>query len=216
MTPSAAPAPAYLPPNVNEARNLFHYATIFFIIAGVIWILWGVWSIVWPFALCPWCHYAWYAGVVTGSVIWGIICLVFGFLALIFRAMVIKELIGAIDQGRYQHAADKALLYTILGFIFAWVLGGVLMLLGYMKIKEAVTPRPATASQFCPTCGRPARYVPEYQQWYCDTCQRYLPAQQPPPAPQAPPAAPPPVQQPPPPPQQPPQTPPPQTPPPSP
>ena len=25
----------------------------------------------------------------------------------------------------------------------------------------------------CPRCGRPLRHVPEYQRWFCDSCQWY-------------------------------------------
>ncbi len=32
----------------------------------------------------------------------------------------------------------------------------------------------------CPYCGKEATWIPEYQRWYCYTCQDYLPEQTPP------------------------------------
>ncbi len=33
---------------------------------------------------------------------------------------------------------------------------------------------PPLAALYCPWCGRPARYIPEYSRYYCDTDRRYI------------------------------------------
>lgn len=35
-------------------------------------------------------------------------------------------------------------------------------------------PPAAPAAQICPTCGRPATYVQQYNRWYCYNCRKYL------------------------------------------
>ncbi len=35
-------------------------------------------------------------------------------------------------------------------------------------------PPPAMATQTCPTCGSPLRYIQQYQRWYCDKEQKYV------------------------------------------
>jgi hypothetical protein len=185
-------APVHLPQNIREGRDLIHWGTVFFIIAGVIWILWGVADILWSLA---WSSFWWTSGLWVGTLVWGIIRIALGFVALLLRVKVKTDIIGAIDQGRYAEAADKSLLYAILGFIFAWVIGGILILLGQMKLKEAPVPGPGPmpapgapppapgmppqpapqpAPRYCQTCGRPGRYVAESQSHYCDVCQKYL------------------------------------------
>lgn len=37
------------------------------------------------------------------------------------------------------------------------------------------TPAPPTPTGLCPKCGgRPIRWIPEYQRWYCETEKKYL------------------------------------------
>lgn len=33
---------------------------------------------------------------------------------------------------------------------------------------------PSPAATICPTCGRPATYISQYNRWYCYSCSRYL------------------------------------------
>ena len=33
---------------------------------------------------------------------------------------------------------------------------------------------PSPAAQICPTCGRPATYIQQYNRWYCYSCSKYL------------------------------------------
>jgi hypothetical protein len=35
-------------------------------------------------------------------------------------------------------------------------------------------PPAAPAVQICPTCGKPATYIQQYNRWYCYSCRKYL------------------------------------------
>ncbi|RLG55961.1 MAG: hypothetical protein DRN99_01060 [Thermoproteota archaeon] len=41
-------------------------------------------------------------------------------------------------------------------------------------VRYVEAEKPVTAAVTCPTCGRPARYIKEYQRWWCDYCRKYL------------------------------------------
>lgn len=33
---------------------------------------------------------------------------------------------------------------------------------------------PQTSAPICPTCGKPATWIPQYKRWYCYNCRKYL------------------------------------------
>ena len=39
---------------------------------------------------------------------------------------------------------------------------------------QAPAPAPGASQYPCNYCGRPLRYVPQYQRYYCDYCRRYM------------------------------------------
>jgi hypothetical protein len=41
------------------------------------------------------------------------------------------------------------------------------------KVQRVPPPPPATNVQNCPTCGRPMRFVEQYNRWYCDYEKKY-------------------------------------------
>ncbi len=48
---------------------------------------------------------------------------------------------------------------------------------------KPVAPTAAKPAQvLCPTCGKPARWIPQYKRWWCDNCKKYLPPTYPPPS----------------------------------
>lgn len=56
---------------------------------------------------------------------------------------------------------------------------GDIVLLSKTKEVPRVEVKPAaaagaTAPQNCPTCGRPATWIAQYQRWYCYNCKKYL------------------------------------------
>ncbi len=146
-----------LPPKLKEARDMMRYAAIFFLVAALIYGLWGLWSLM---------------TVIFWRGMWGVmsavIQLVFAGIALVMKVKLEEDIINPIDYGQYTQAKDKSIIYIILGFIFGMVLSGLLVLLGYMKLGEV-----DTQANICPSCKSPMRYVQEYQRWYCDNCQDY-------------------------------------------
>ncbi|GEM_PF-6784833 len=183
--PSSNPS---LPPKIKEARDMFKYAAVFFLVAALIYFLWGFLTIMsgvlWSVLFLDATYSIW-------SMISGTIRIVFGVVALILKGKLVDDLIDPIDDGRAKEIGETTMvIYIILGFIFGLVIAGVLVLLGYMKLDEAETQ----ANQ-CPTCRAGLRYVPEYDNWYCDNCGDYktpvTPPRSPgPPPPEAPPEEP--------------------------
>lgn len=142
---------------------MFRYAAIFFLIAALIYGLWGLWDI---FAGLIWTTLGGYYS--SYRIFIGIIRIVLAVGALIIKGKFVDDIITPIDQGRYQESKDKMILYMILGFVFGLLLSGVLILLGYMKIDEV-----DIQAKNCPTCNSTLRYVPQYDNWYCDNCGDY-------------------------------------------
>ncbi|MFW6142273.1 MAG: hypothetical protein ACOC53_06920 [Candidatus Saliniplasma sp.] len=154
-----------LPPKLKEAREMMRYASIFFLVAALLYGLWGLWSIMqgifWSTN-----YYGTYYG--TGRIIWGVIYLVFAGVAVVLKGKFEDDILNPIDNGQSGAAKDKCVIYIILGLIFGMVLSGLLILLGYMKLGEV-----DTQASICPDCRGAMRYVQEYQKWYCDNCQDY-------------------------------------------
>ncbi|MEF8873376.1 MAG: hypothetical protein V5A88_01750 [Candidatus Thermoplasmatota archaeon] len=175
--PNANPS---LPPKVKEAREMFKYAAVFFLLAALIYFLWGFFSIMsgvlWSIIFLDASYSIW-------SMFNGIIRIVFAVVALILKGKLVDDLIKPIDQGRAEQIDETTMIvHIILGFIFGLVIAGVLVLLGYMKLDEMETQ----ANQ-CPTCGGNLRYVAEYDNWYCDNCGDYKTPVNPPQSPSTPP-----------------------------
>jgi len=147
----------YLPPKIKDAREMFKYAAIFFLIAALINGLWGLWGI--------------FRGILFFSVFrisYAMIRIVLAVVAIIIKGKFVENIITPIDEGRYQESKDNMIVYMILGFIFGLLISGVLILLGYMKIDEV-----DIEAKNCPDCRSPLRYVQQYDNWYCDTCGDY-------------------------------------------
>lgn len=176
--PEAKPS---LPPKLKDAREMLKYAAIFFLIAALIYLLWGIWSI---FTGLFWSVTYLNKAYSIMGVFSGIVRIVLGVVAFILKGQVVEEFIDPIDQGRTGDIDEtKMIIYVVLGLIFGLIISGVLILLGYMKIDEV-----RSHANKCPTCGNSLRYIAEYDNWYCDTCQDYkVPVNPPkPPEPQSP------------------------------
>ncbi|MFP4050793.1 MAG: hypothetical protein ACLFVB_03540 [Thermoplasmata archaeon] len=173
----SAPDPnTTLPPKIREARDMFNYAAIFFGIAAIIYVLWGIWDI---FRGIFWSSF-WFSGYYgTLQIFYGIVRIVLGVIAFVIKGKFIENIINPIDQGRYKESEDNMILYIILGLIFGLVISGILIILGYMKFQEI-----DTQANKCPTCGAPLRYIAEYDRHYCDNCGDYkVPVHPPEPSP---------------------------------
>ncbi|MFQ5986579.1 MAG: zinc ribbon domain-containing protein, partial [Thermoplasmata archaeon] len=90
-----------------------------------------------------------------------------------------------IEAGRYQEAQAQTLVLGILGLIFAFLIGGIFLIIAYFKLSNVTSPRPAAApmappppaaspqpgGRVCPNCGRPIPMDAKY----CNHCGHELP-----------------------------------------
>lgn len=142
--------PPWLPASVAEARKLVYIGQLFALIFTLIALLAGVISII------------------VGNLAGGISSLVAAGLGVVLLLMLKDQVFANLDQGRFKQASDSLLIWTIVGF-FVYVIPGLVMLFGFLKLQDI--------------------FQPQYQQYQA---QQYQVGQEPPqPAPQQPAPAPP-------------------------
>jgi len=138
--------PPWLPASVAEARKLVYIGQLFALIFTLIALLAGVISIL--------------AGNLGG----GISSLVAAGLGIVLLLMLKNQVFANLDQGRFKQASDSLLIWTIVGF-FVYVIPGLIMLFGFLKLQDI--------------------FQPQYQQYQAQQYQvAPEPPQQAPPAPQ--------------------------------
>jgi len=110
------------------------------------------------------------------------------FTAIIYTIITLFQTIisAALNSGTAGSFFVGWIISVIFAFIF-YMLGGYFA--GYLERKPFAMPAifdmsrissapppppPATATQTCPTCGSPLRYIQQYQRWYCDKEQKYV------------------------------------------
>ncbi|HQN75318.1 MAG TPA: hypothetical protein PLQ92_01070 [Methanomassiliicoccales archaeon] len=144
--------PPWLPASVAEARKLVYIGQLFALIFALIALLVGVISII------------------TGNIGGGILSLVSAGLGIVLLFMLKSQVFANLDQGRFKQASDSLLIWTIVGF-FVYVVPGLIMLFGFLKLQDI--------------------FQPQYQQYQAQQYQvAQEPPQQAPPAPQPAPAQP--------------------------
>ena len=144
--------PPWLPASVAEARKLVYIGQLFALIFALIALLVGVISII------------------TGNIGGGIPSLVSAGLGIVLLFMLKSQVFANLDQGRFKQASDSLLIWTIVGF-FVYVVPGLIMLFGFLKLQDI--------------------FQPQYQQYQAQQYQvAQEPPQQAPPAPQPAPAQP--------------------------
>lgn len=146
-----------LQPKIKDAREMFRYATIFFLIAALLYGLWGIWNFFWGFI-----------SLSIFSIMSGIIQLALAVVAIIIKSKFVDDIMTPINQGRCQESKDNLIIYIILGLIFGMFISGILILLGYTKLDEV-----DLQAKNCPDCRSTLRYVQQYDDWYCDNCDDY-------------------------------------------
>jgi len=144
--------PPWLPASVAEARKLVYIGQLFALIFTLIALLAGVISIL------------------VGNLGGGISSLVAAGLGIVLLLMLKNQVFANLDQGRFKQASDSLLIWTIVGF-FVYVIPGLIMLFGFLKLQDI--------------------FQPQYQQYQAQQYQvAQEPPQQAPPAPQPAPAQP--------------------------
>jgi len=111
--------PPWLPASVAESRKLLYVGQLLALVFAIIAILVGV------------------IRVITGSIYDGATSLVIGALGLLVVYMLKEKVFVNLDQGRFKQADDELLIWMIIGFI-VYIIPGIVLLLGYLKLQEAI------------------------------------------------------------------------------
>lgn len=114
--------PPWLPASVAEARKLVYIGQLFALIFTLIALLAGVISII------------------TGNLGGGISSLVAAGLGVVLLFMLKDQVFANLDQGRFKQASDSLLIWTIVGF-FVYVIPGLIMLFGFLKLQDIFQPQ---------------------------------------------------------------------------
>ncbi len=150
MTGQYYQQPYGIPPEVDSVKSLVRIAGIFGIIAMVIGIIVTaiLFMILWPLALI------------------GVLTILLGY---VFYDNC-KKINEMVDQGQYQQAKSKTLIWTIVGLIFLNIIPGIVLLIAYLKFDDLMnpsrgygympappqyaTPPPQTPQRLCLNCGQ--------------------------------------------------------------
>ncbi|MCX6650470.1 MAG: hypothetical protein NT131_02275 [Methanomassiliicoccales archaeon] len=108
--------PPWLPASVAEARKLMYFGQLIALIFALIALIVGVFM------------------VITGNLA-GIGSLVAAALGLIVVYMLKNQVFSPLDQGKFKQASDALLIWFIVGLI-VYLIPGVILLLGYLKLQD--------------------------------------------------------------------------------
>jgi hypothetical protein len=127
--------PAWLPASVADARKLVYIGQLFALIFSAIALLAGI------------------IAIISGELGGGIYSLVAAGLGVVVLLMVKGNVFANLDQGRFKQASDALLVWTIVGF-FVYIIPGLIMLFGFLKLQEIFQP------QYQQYQAQPAQSVP--------------------------------------------------------
>jgi ribosomal protein L32 len=114
--------PPWLPNSVTEARRFTYWAQLISFIFFFVWLVFGIISIV------------------AGQWAFGIYLLVSGFIDLMIVFLLKTTVFDTIDQGRFNEASDRLLIWGILGIIFG-IIPGIFLIVAFLKIQESFQPQ---------------------------------------------------------------------------
>ena len=151
-------APPWLPAPVAEARKIAWWAQWLMMLIGLAFVISGVVQIV-------------FSGFVFGGY-----TLAAGIINFLLVFLMKTTFFDAVDLGKFKDATDKLLIWMILGLVFG-VIGGLMLLIAYLRIKDVFQPnyQPYPSGQY--QVGQAQAPPQQYQ----------APPQQGPPAPAPPP-----------------------------
>jgi hypothetical protein len=114
--------PPWLPASVAEARKLAYWAQI---IGGILAVLLFIVGIV---------------NLIAFDRFLGAIYFVDAIIALGFAIILKSMLFDILDQGKFKDASDRMLILGIIG-LFAGLIPGILLILGYVRMQEVFQPQ---------------------------------------------------------------------------
>lgn len=101
------------------------------------------------------------------GIIFGVIICIVGGYAMIRRECTSYFLDVCLEVG-YPYAA-AGIMAIIVGIVII-VLSVVAVLFAY---KQEASPQPLSVGSPCPICNGPMVWIPQYQRWFCQHCQKY-------------------------------------------
>lgn len=107
---------AQRPPETESIISLTKVAGILALIGGVIALI---------------------VGAITLIVFIGVVFIVIGVLNVLIYTNC-REIVELVERGEYRRAKEKTFAWMILGFIFGWVVVGILLLVAYIKYDELI------------------------------------------------------------------------------
>jgi len=114
--------PPWLPNSVAEARKFAYWGQLIYFIFFFVMLVFGIISLVFS---------SWTSGVYL---------LVSAMVNLIIVLLLKTTVFDTIDQGRFNEASDRLLIWGILGIIFG-ILPGIFMIIAFLRIQEAFQPQ---------------------------------------------------------------------------
>jgi hypothetical protein len=78
--------------------------------------------------------------IIIGNLYAGILSLVSAGIGLLLMIMVKDHVLTHLDQGRFKQASDALLIWSIVG-LFVYIIPGLLMLIGYLKLQDIFQPQ---------------------------------------------------------------------------
>ncbi len=126
-------APPNMPPNLREARDMLHIASITFLVMGAILGLLGIVDIVEGILWIS------YGGLFM--IVYSVIYFILAFLGYYSALQVKKVVIPALDMGDVRRAKEESVKWLIIG-IFILFIPFIFMLLAYLKLDESPQPQP--------------------------------------------------------------------------
>jgi hypothetical protein len=139
--------PPWLPASVAEARKLAYWAQIISGLLGVLLLVVGI------------------INLVAFDRLQGAIYFVDGIIALVYAIILKGMLFDILDQGKFKEASDRMLILGIIG-LFAGLIPGILVILGYVRMQEVFQPqyqqyRPQNATVAPPQQGQQPQGPPQ-------------------------------------------------------
>lgn len=108
------------------------------------------------------------------TLIWGII----GWILIIVGSLVLGRSFSNLSYfnnsvlGGYSATGNFAV--GLVSIIIGSIIGALGAVASFFKINsEIITEEVKSQKPICSTCGRPLRFISEYQRWYCDNEKKY-------------------------------------------
>jgi len=152
-------APPWLPRDAQEARTFAYWAQILFLLSAFLYFIYAI------------VNFAWWNFI--GGAFLIVLAALSGFVGLL---LVKKSVIDEIDHGRFHEAKNNMIICMIIGFV-AFIITGVLLLLSYMKISDAMAPQTPGYVPVQGTGQAPQYQPPQYQQQPAQPPMQQQPAQ---------------------------------------